>query len=361
MVLRKFVFLMHLYLGLIAGLFLVLLGITGSLMAFEPEIDHLLHYHLSFVSPGEKKLSLSEISQKVQSEFPSDAIKAYTLSSAPDLSYQIYLGEKEVYVDPYTGKILGFLNQPDYWEDLQNTIHQLHLRLAFRNASDTGKKIMSWAGLALLLMELTGLVLWWKQKRFSIKWKNPSRRVWFDLHNSIGIFSIIFMFILTITGLVIGFERQTTPMLYSITGSKPSSAPNFNVTAPPNARQIGIDSVIEIARNAIPGAAPYTINVPNRGEVYAIRSRFPEDRTPGGRSKIFIDPYSGKLLFAESSRTAPVGTRLIIANRAIHTGDLFGLPSKIMMSLASLSVVFQFISGVTMWWKRKKFSKFLNR
>ena len=51
--------------------------------------------------------------------------------------------------------------------------------------------------------------------------------------------------------------------------------------------------------------------------------------------------------------TAPAGTRMVNANRAIHTGDIFGLPTKFLMSLASLMAVVQALSGAVMWWKRK--------
>ena len=93
---------------------------------------------------------------------------------------------------------------------------------------------------------------------------------------------------------------------------------------------------MEIARNAIPGTFPFQINVPGPKGAYQIRSRFPEDLTPGGRSRVIVDQYSGAVLFAEGSRTAPAGARIVIANRAIHTGDIFGIPSKFLMSLASL-------------------------
>ena len=70
-----------------------------------------------------------------------------------------------------------------------------------------------------------------------------------------------------------------------------------------------------------------------------------------------VDQYTGKVLFAEGSRTAPAGARLVIANRAIHTGDIFGIPSKIVVSLASSMMVVQFLSGLTMWWKRGRAAK----
>jgi len=114
------------------------------------------------------------------------------------------------------------------------------------------------------------------------------------------------------------------------------------------------DQAMEIAAAAIPGAFPFQIGIPGPKGAYQIRSRFPEDLTPGGRSRVIVDQYTGKVLYAEGSRTAPAGTRMVIVNRAIHTGDIFGIPSKAVMSLACLMAVMQVCSGVAMWWKRTR-------
>ena len=79
--------------------------------------------------------------------------------------------------------------------------------------------------------------------------------------------------------------------------------------------------------------------------------------TPGGRSRVYIDPYSGRVLQAESSRTTAAGTRLVNLNRALHAGDIFGTPSKAAMSMASLAIVAQLFSGLVMWWKRSRASR----
>ena len=63
------------------------------------------------------------------------------------------------------------------------------------------------------------------------------------------------------------------------------------------------------------------------------------------------------MLQAESSRTTAAGTRLVNLNRALHTGDIFGIPSKTVMSLASLAIVAQLSSGLVMWWKRTRASR----
>lgn len=360
---RKLIFTIHSWLGLVAGLFLVLLGLTGALMAFEPEIDHLVHHAVSYVPRGEKALPLAKLGAAVNRAFPADTIGAYGPNAAPDLSWAVYLQQRTVYVNPYTGQILGSLKRPDKWDRWQNNIHQLHLRLAFRDSNDTGKKIMSWAGLALLLMELTGLILWWKQKRFGIRPRNQnlkktpgrSRQSWLDWHNTIAIFSSVFVLMLTLTGVFIGFERSTVPLVEKWTGTTPLQVPDPKLAYTPGAVAISPDSAMAVACQALPGAFPFNINVPDTGQVYVVYCRFPEDRTPGGRSMIIIDPYTGKPLFTRSSRTAPLVTRIINMNRTLHTGDIFGLPSKIILSLASLAVAVLFITGSIMWWKRRSF------
>jgi len=229
----------------------------------------------------------------------------------------------------------------------------LHLRLTIRNRADTGKDIVKWAGVAMLLLLLSGLYLWWPVKRITIKRGATGRRFWFDLHNASGVFSLLFLLMLTFTGLIIAFEESSTPMLYHITGSEPSKAPPVP-PPPPGARPITPDQAMQIAASAIPGTFPFQINIPGPKAAYQIRSRFPEDLTPGGRSRVIVDQYSGKVLFAEGSRTAPAGARMVILNRAIHTGDIFGIPSKTLMSLASLMAVIQVVSGAIMWWKRTR-------
>jgi uncharacterized iron-regulated membrane protein len=54
----------------------------------------------------------------------------------------------------------------------------------------------------------------------------------------------------------------------------------------------------------------------------------------------------------QSSRTAPAAARTIIINRATHTGDIFGYPSKILVSLSSLMLIIQAITGYYLWWKK---------
>jgi len=82
-------------------------------------------------------------------------------------------------------------------------------------------------------------------------------------------------------------------------------------------------------------AGIFVVILEDSQDSHNVRMRFPEDRTPGGRSWVSIDQYSGKVLVAQNSRTAPLAVRASLMNREIHTGDVFGTPSRIVMSASS--------------------------
>lgn len=351
---RKILLTLHFYVALIAGVFIVILGLTGSIMAFEQEIDHVFHRKLYNVTPQSRSLSLADIGPIVTRTFPGEPIRGFGIATEPGMSYQVATRKRMVFINQYTGEILGDMTGSDAISTFLGMVHQLHLRLLIRSKADPGKYIESFAGLAIIFLSLTGLYLWWPVKRVKVNWNATAQRLYFDLHNSVGFFSLIFLLILATTGVVIGFDETTTPFFFKITGSDPPARmPRNSAPHSPDVQPIPLDQVVEIARAAIPGAAPFAIDVPGPNGNYFVRARYPEDLTPGGRSIVILDQYTGKVLFQQNSRTVGGGTHMVIANRAIHTGDIFGIPSKIVMSLASLAVVVQLLTGLTMWWKRR--------
>jgi len=342
---------LHLIVALGAGLFLAVFAVTGSIMAFEPELDHLLHARVSFVTPGKSPKPLADLGAAAARVVPDGRVTGYLLPVSPDLSYQVLFRGRGVFVNQYTGEVLGIR---EAGPDFLSRVHQLHLRLLIQNRADTGKAIMTGAGAAFLFLLLSGVYLWWPLKRVTIRTRGGGRRVWFDLHNAIGIFSLVFLLLIAMTGISIGFDDAVAPLIYRATRSAPvamyARPPAFTVT--PSGRPIGPDRAIEIAREVLPGATPISVNIPAPTAPYAVSARYPEDRTPGGRSRVYIDQYTGAVLLQEGSRTAPLGSRIITMNRAIHTGDVFGIPSKAVMSLASLAVLAQLVTGVVMWLRR---------
>ncbi len=356
--LRALLFKLHLYVGIAVGVYLAILGVTGAILAFQPEIDRLAHAKLAYVKAAPPRLSLGELGEAVAKLYPDQKIFGYEMGEAPDLSTIIRVGAAPgphnilVYIDPYTGRILG--NRTD-GPDLLSTIAGIHVALVPPRPGHgrLATSFVSWITVAALFVLLSGIWLWWPRLRFGIG-SGGGRRFWYDLHVTSGIAAAIFLVLLAGSGIVMGFGRTTLPMLYELTGSKPISRPKIPPPRADATRPIPVDQAFAIGRNALPGAMPLGIFGPTPQGVYFVVARAPGDHDPVARSGAFIDGYTGALLSAQNLDKNP-GMHLWDLNRAIHLGRIFGNWSKAIMAAASLLVALQLLSGAAMWIKRVSF------
>jgi uncharacterized iron-regulated membrane protein len=118
---------------------------------------------------------------------------------------------------------------------------------------------------------------------------------------------------------------------------------------------LSLDSIAAAARRAVPGAAIMNIQLPPGPKLPAmVQLKYPEDRTPAGRSRVFVDKYRGTVLLAMSTRTAEAGQHMIDIKRSLHTGDIYGLPTQVLWMLAAFLLATQAATGVLMWWNAKR-------
>jgi uncharacterized iron-regulated membrane protein len=341
---------MHLLVALIAGAFMVILVVTGGIMEFEPELDRSLHPQLSHVVPGTRVRSLGEIGDAVSSRFGGEPVVAFVPSLLPTLPYQVLLSRGVVYVNQYTGEILG---ERMRGQSFLGYVRALHSRLAL---GSFGGKIPRWSAAAMFLSLTSGLCLWWPTKRFRIPGKLNGRPFWRDLHNSIGIFSLLPLTMLAATGTVLGFEDQIAPMISKLSGSSPTQIARKQPLVPDSvAASITPDEAVRIARSYVPNAEPYRIQMPRYGGVYQIALVSPRDRITGDRNVVVLNPLDGSLLLLSRSSDLSRGDRILAINEAIHTGSILGMPSRIGVFLASAMGLVQVSSGIIIWLFRKKF------
>lgn len=356
---RKILLTIHLYLGLASAIFLVILGLTGSIMAFESDIDHWLHPGLWYVSAGPRPLSEEELVHKVEDRFAPARVSTVHILRQPNLAQLMQTTDHAaVFVNPYDGSILGRRTGPARTQKMLGYIHQLHLRLVFdpRRAgffAEVGKKIVSIAGLMLCLIVPIGVLLWWRTKRATLNWNVSWFRLCFDSHNAIGIYAALFLLVAAFTGVLIGFDFGEAA-IYRLTHS---SRPSFEAPPPSipvvGASRIGIDQAVEAARQAMPDATVADILLPLAPKAsFSILMRVPEDTSETVHSRVAVDQYSGKVLKVVNFKTDSLGYRVIRFNRSIHTGDIWGLPSHIAVSVSSLLLVVMVITGIIIWWKK---------
>ena len=162
---------------------------------------------------------------------------------------------------------------------------------------------------------------------------------------------------MTVSGVMIAYEDQLDPLVMKLNGSTPAARPaQVASTVIPGAAPITLDEAYRAAQAAVPGAFISNMNVPTPGKaVYRMSVKFPEDRTPSGRSRVAVDQYSGAVLDVVSTRTQPLGARILNLKRSIHTGDVFGWPSQALAFLVSLALAGQVVTGILIWWKPGKF------
>jgi len=353
---RKLVLKIHLLLGLVSGLFLIILGLTGSVMAFESDIDHWLHPGFWRVAQGQA-LSESKLISGVERSFAPLRVQGVQIPQDRDLAQSMQLSDKSsVTVNPYTGAILGRRTRPGRTQQWLGFIHQVHLRLTGNGQASwapAGKMVVSYAGLALCLLVPTGLVLWWRTKRSTIRWNGPWFRVCFDLHQVIGIYACLFLWVSALTGIFIGFEWPEKA-IYSLTNSaRPSFGEQPKSTPAGSSSPISVDQAIATARQAIPNAALDLIFLPRRPEdAYMVILRVPEETSGSAHSTVAIDQYSGRALAVHNFLTDSQGYRWIRFNRSIHTGDIGGTAGHIVMSLSSLLLVVMAVTGIVIWLKK---------
>lgn len=346
--LRGLVLYIHLSTALVAGLFITILGITGSIIAFEPELDRVTHPHLSYVSAGVKVLTLQEIGDAVSRKFSGEPIVSYLLSESPGLSLEVVLPRGIVCVNQYTGEILGVRTRG---QTVLGFARALHVRLA---SGDVGRTIMQWSGPAMLVSLASGLYLWWPGKRFRIRSGWRSKGFWFDLHNSMGVFSFLPLLVVATTGTVIGFEDQAAMLLSRL--SHPVQVRRETVPrpeVPTGAEIITADQAVAIALAQMPGAIAYRVQMPRYGGAYRVNLDDPHDKVAGGRNLITVDPYTGSVILSTRATELSAGERILAANEGIHTGEVLGMPTRILMWLTSVIVPVQVVSGLLLWWRQK--------
>jgi len=342
-----YLFKLHRIGGVAAGWFLLILGVSGSVMAFSGEIDSLLHPSLFRVVSQGQPLPLGQLASSAASGLhPGESIGSCIPSSGADVSYSfiVFGGHaripRQIFVDQYTGRVLGSLSGLRFIT-IMKALHSI-------------AGVMGCSSLVLAFLALSGVYLWWPRKRIKIGLSGDVQGLTFDLHNAIGLFSSLFLLLFAITGTYMAVE----PLFYAITRNKPVTQPGFSMPQV-GLKPVSLDLVATAANDTLPGATVLWIDIPRRPpEAYFAKMRFPEDRSDNGSSMVWIDQFSGKVLAVSSSRTAPWGNKIQNVNRLIHTGSVLGNGGRAFAAFVSLILVLQTVTGLQLWWngRRRKVS-----
>lgn len=338
----------HRWLALATSVFILILALTGSALVFEGAIDRGLNPQLWRVPPAGQPLSLDTLAARALAGAPRP-LTVITPGRVADRAFQAQAGQTQIFLDPYTGRLLGTREQNDFNRSLPRRLHVLHVSLL---AGSIGGEIVGIVTMASLLLVVTGIIIWWRDRLWRIHWSASWKRIAFDMHHSLGIIASLVLFVITASGMVIHYE--TFGRAIAKIGATPRTPPPRQPPADSGATPVSFDAAATAARAALPGASIAFVSLPaNAGQPLVVSMRFPEDRTPGGRSRVLLDRYRGTVLMAESTRAAPAGRAINNAMRSVHTGDILGKPTEVVWLLGALVLASQAISGALMWWNAR--------
>jgi uncharacterized iron-regulated membrane protein len=336
----------HRWLALIASALILVVATTGAALVFEGALDRALHPGLWQVDPGAAPLSIDSLMARARAAVPTPSITGVTVPPVSDRAYLMQAGATQIFVDPYTGGVRGTRTVDEWNRTLPRRLHVLHVSLM---ASKIGGEIVGLITISSFVLVLTGAIIWWRDKLWRIRWSASWKRILFDLHHSLGVFAAVILVIISASGMFIHY-RGLNSLMYKLDRT-PAPPPPRQPVASAELREISVDTLYRVALATLPGARVMFLTLPPKSDQPLVAAmRFPEDHTPGGRSRVFVDRFTGKVLSAVSTRRAERGTRLGNSIRSIHTGDLFGKPTEMIWLAAAIVLASQSITGVAMWW-----------
>jgi len=358
----------HLWGGLISGIVVFIVSITGCLFVFEEEIRNLTLKQYRFVEPQTTaKVELAIIENVVKQEFPgkqieqikvfSDASRA-TIVKLIDANSKAKKGKegkeykKEAYgFNPYTGALLGKYNME---HDFMHIVEDMHKSLLM---GETGKWIIKVNVVVFLVMLLSGLYIWWPRKKnqrkfaFTINFKSKFQVLNYRLHNVLGFYFLLPLFLITLTGIWWAI-KPVQKLTYAALGEKMHEAKKLNSKFEAG-KTFSPDMAFNQVSTQYGGWQEAHVNfAKDENEPVKVNLKYPYEVYK--KSNVFeFDQYSGKVLKAELFKDYSTADKIKHSNRDLHTGQNFGLLGKLIAFVASLFSASLPITGFLIWYQRK--------
>lgn len=356
----------HLYLGLSIGGFLVLLGLTGSILVFYLEIDQLLSPQMQpssipYEMPSQQAIldALQQaqpsrqgawrIEQPLHADWPIMA-RYYTPVESADKNFAPLM----LTVDPVNLQVTS----ARLWGDYAMTwIYNLHYSLLLEKP---GKIAVGISGLLSLLSFISGIWLWWPgwsrlKSALAVKLRSGKARKNYDLHVLSGSYGLVFLLILSLTGAALALPDETALLIKPF--SNLHRSPDLTLSHPHATVRINADQAVKIAQQRFPAAELRWVETPGLNNLKPWRivlhhRNEPSRRFP--RTQVWVDPFNGDILAVRDTRDDSNGDILMHWLHPLHNGEVFGLTGRIIVFIAGFLPLILFVTGLIRWLQKRR-------
>lgn len=370
---HKTIYKIHSWLGLFNAIWMIVLGITGSVLVYYKELDKAFNIEVLTVRPHGQKLavdSLYKIARSKRPEATGTNILRFPDNPTDCISFRIYIkdGTKSIThwwdtynmdLDPYTGKVL----REGYYRDISKSF--MHWSLNFHwslNGGPIGEAFIAIVGLLLFLNIISGIIIYRKYFfkalifKAPVKWNNW-RTMSSGLHRYIGVWALIFNILIFYSGLQMNWaafrKKAWTPPIEYPRNDQPYA---------------NIDSLISKAKSIYPGFElryfyiPFCIRSINGANQERARAmgNIPGTSSliPLSSSIITFDINTGELLEKtnanEEIKKKSIWGKFNFIAYSFHVGTFAGEFSRVLYILIGLTPALLSFTGFLLWWRRKK-------
>ena len=361
--LRKIIFWCHLPVGVTAGIVILIMCVTGVLLAYEKQITSWADtrgYRAAPPTPETRRLPVETLITKAR-EARGASPTSVTLNADPAAPAAMGFGrDTTLFVNPYSGVVLGEGSQKvrSFFRNVTDWHRWLGAKGENRNVA---RAITGACNLGFLFLVMSGFYLWWPRTRNlktlrQVAWFRrglPSRARDFNWHNTIGFWSAAPLFIVVLSAVVISYTWAGN-LVYRVVGETPpapranqapQSQPANNQTPSLN----NVDTAWQRAEQQVSDWRSITMQIPPAASAPLT---FNIDRGNGGqpqkRAQLVLDPATGEVVRWEPFSSYTRGRQLRSILRFAHTGEVVGIVGQTIAGLVSTGGAFLVVTGLAL-------------
>jgi uncharacterized iron-regulated membrane protein len=338
--LRSLALKLHLWLGLTAGTVVAIVCVTGAILAFESDLIRMSAPWRYRAPPVPTPVAAPTVPESLPTVEPEATLTGITVYEDVQRPIELNFGSAgRAYVHPTDGTVIeSGVKRPVFFAKTQ----ELH---RFLLAGTIGRGIVGACTIAFVFILIFGLILWWPKTQGALKARiNPFavfgkhggwRRKLHDLHVSLGVWCLVPLMVMALTGLPEGY-RWATRFLYVVTGSA-DQPPAPSSTSDSTLPMLALDSALTLGKAALGEAKQWTVRAPARPTGAIAVVALPHDAWHDRAvDQVYLDRVTGVQLRLDRWEDLTPGFR---ARRSIypwHFGTVWGFPSKLVAFLACL-------------------------
>jgi uncharacterized iron-regulated membrane protein len=347
---------MHRWLALIAGLFLLCQGVTGTLVAFRYELNRLLHPGVMTIAPSTRHASLAGIVAAARHALPDSRVARVDYPRRPDDAFIVRMTGTDGALSIATvGRDGHVLRAAPIRRWPVEAAYQLHENMMI---GEPGQRGIGFVGVSLLVLAVSGLFYWWpapgrfrKALAQTLSPKLAGPRVAREWHRAIGLIAAAYLALMACLGIAMAWSPWIRPLVAfvaPVTAGR-SVAPHASCAVP-----IDVDAAVDTAVVHHPGQKIKSVRFPSKGRVVAVYFQSRVTYPPRFTDHVWIDACDGGILATDEASAGPVGDAFFNWLLPIHSGEWLGMPGRLLSWLSALALVLMGGLGYFLWLTRLK-------